>query len=120
MLTSTLGILAYLKCEKASRNAKKQEETLKSLKDKDISKYLMKWKQEKLQHFLAKATSAEKDREEAAENFFSVYVNTFSIEAHAVWEKIVSKQIGTASWTDLKGYNCTLLQMYCPPSANSL
>ena len=46
---------------------------------------------------------AEASREAAAERFFAVYANTFSIEARAIWDKIVSEQIGTASWTDLKG-----------------
>jgi hypothetical protein len=46
---------------------------------------------------------AEASREAAAERFFFVYANTFSIEARAIWDKIVSEQIGTALWTDLKG-----------------
>ena len=39
-----------------------------------------------------------------------MYANTFSIEARAVWEKIVSEQIGTASWTDLKGRKRTVMR----------
>ena len=94
---------SWLQREKATRNAKKQEEVIKKFKEEEIAESLIKAEREKLKGFIEEATTAEKNREEAAENFFSVYANTFSVEASAVWDKIVSEQIGTASWTDLKG-----------------
>ncbi len=45
----------------------------------------------------------EKDGVEAAEGFFSLYMNLLSIEARTHWDKIVDHQIGVAPWTDLKG-----------------
>jgi hypothetical protein len=56
----------------------------------------------KLGH-LADAKAAEKQRVDAAEGFFSLYANLLSVEARVAWDKIVTRQIGTAPWTDLKG-----------------
>ena len=56
----------------------------------------------KLGH-LADAKAAEKERVEAAEGFFSLYANLLSVEARVAWDKIVSRQINTSPWTDLKG-----------------
>ena len=94
---------ALLQREKAKRNGKKQEEIISRFKAENIAASLIKAEREKLKGYIEEAKTAEKNREEAAENFFSVYANTFSVEARAVWDKIVSEQVGTASWTDLKG-----------------
>ena len=89
--------------EKARRNSKGQVDILKTLKEEGVSEFLIEGAKEKRASFIEEAKEAEANREEAAENFFSMYANTFSIEARATWDKIVSEQIGTASWTDLKG-----------------
>lgn len=96
--------------EKARRNAKKEEETIKTLRAEKVTGLLLTSAQEKHKEFLEEAKGAEAERVEAAEGFFSTYANTFSIEARAVWEKIVSEQIGTASWTDLKGRKRTVMR----------
>jgi hypothetical protein len=56
----------------------------------------------KLGH-LADAKAAEKERVDTAEGFFSLYANLLSVEARVAWDKIVSRQVDTAPWTDLKG-----------------
>jgi len=56
----------------------------------------------KLGH-LKEVKTAEKKRVEAAEGFFSLYANLLSVEARVAWDRIVTRQIGTAPWTDLKG-----------------
>ncbi len=94
---------AYLTREKASRNARKQEASIDTMKKEGVSELFLESEREKLQGYVEEATMAEASREAAAERFFSVYANTFSIEARAIWDKIVAEQIGTASWTDLKG-----------------
>ncbi len=39
----------------------------------------------------------------AAEGFILLYVNLLSKDAHFHWDKIVSSQVGAATWTDLQG-----------------
>ncbi len=39
----------------------------------------------------------------AAKEFFSLYVNLLGEDARFQWDKIVTKQTGTAPWTDLQG-----------------
>ena len=94
---------AFLSREKAKRNAKKTEEAIKTMTSEGVGGFLLAGERERLDGFTEEAVQAEAKREEAAENFFSVYTNTFSIEARAIWDKIVSEQVGTVTWTDLKG-----------------
>lgn len=96
--------------EKARRNAKGQEEIIKSLTEEHVAEFLLEGAKEKQVSFIEEAKEAEANREVAAQNFFSMYANTFSIEARAIWDKIVSEQIGTASWTDLKGRKRTTVR----------
>ena len=44
-----------------------------------------------------------KKKAKAAENFFLLYMNLLSEDAHFQWDKIVSSQVDTAPWTDVRG-----------------
>ncbi len=56
-----------------------------------------------LQEALLERKTAEGNLKEAAEGFFSLYVNLLSEDARFRWDKIVASQVGAAPWTDLQG-----------------
>lgn len=56
-----------------------------------------------LKEALLEKKSAEEVKAAAAEGFFSLYANLLSEDARFRWDKIVTSQVGTAPWTDLKG-----------------
>ena len=56
---------------------------------------------------LAKAV---KKKASAIEGFFAMYANLLSEDMRFPWDKIVKDQVGTASWTNLKGIEQTVVR----------
>ena len=74
---------AYLTREKASRNARKQEDTIKTLKEEGVTKLFLESEREKLQGYIEEATMAEAKREAAPGRTSSLFMRTPSPSRHA-------------------------------------
>ena len=120
---------ALLQREKAKRNGKKQEEIISRFKAENIAASLIKAEREKLKGYIEEAKTAEKNREEAAENFFSVYANTLlrrgtrrlgQDRLGTGWNSLVDRPQGSQAHESAIEVRESIPRMYCPPSSDSL